>query len=123
MTTLFYLMSGVFFAFEIYTVVQSKAYIEFIEKLKNKGTWENEKGLAVQGLLWIALNILYLIWAIAGLILCPNWKLFGLLFLISILKAAASKIIKNNFWRSKLYLIDGVSSAIVLLAIFIDYFF
>jgi hypothetical protein len=125
MTTFFYLLTLVFWTYEITVASRAIKHLQFLTNLANaanRDMWRNDKEFALQGCLWISLQILYLIWSLLGLALSSQWKLFGMLFLISFGKVALIKISGNTTWRSIIITTDAISTALVLTIIFMNKF-
>lgn len=96
--------------------------MQFLAKAANRDMWRNDKDFALQGCLWISLQILYLIWTILGFALSSQWKLFGSLFLIAFGKVSLIKISSNSTWRSIVTTADALVTAVVLTIIFMNKF-
>jgi len=122
MTTFFYLLTLVFWTYEISVASRAIKHLQFLANAANRDMWRNDKDFALQGCLWISLQILYLIWSLLGFALSSQWKLFGILFLIAFGKVALIKISSNTTWRSIIITTDAVVTAVVLTSIFMNKF-
>jgi hypothetical protein len=122
MTAFFYLLTVAFFLYEISVITRSGKHVEFLKKVANKEMWRDEKEVAARGCLWIIFHLFYITWAITGFALSANWKLFGLLFLISVFRMVLMKFSSKTLWKSTVIFVDAVASATVLFTIFMRHF-
>jgi hypothetical protein len=122
MTTFFYLLAIAFLFYEISVISGPIKHFEFLKKISNKEIWRDDKDFAGKGCVWIIFQLFYIIWAILGFALSSNWKLFGLLLLVSFSRGFLMKFSSNRNWKSLLILLDGVVSATVITVIFMKHF-
>lgn len=128
MTTLFYLLTIVFFIYEFSVFTNPKDEMKRMNRMKKDKFFDNQEGQKSftseqkSGCQYVFFLMGYLIWSFIGLTFSPQWIVFGLLIVFGMFISITRKTMKNNDQIISLKRFDGFVSMILLLYIYFNHF-
>jgi SOS-response transcriptional repressor LexA len=127
MATLFFLLTCIFFFYEINIFAKAKSNHELVTKMNEKGFWDSENGspekssLISRGCLYLLMNMFYMSWVIIGFALSSQWQFFLLLISQGIVQSMIKKIVSDDD-KVIVKKVNALISIVILGWIFMNHF-